>query len=178
MRGPTPRVIALAVALALAGTGVVGAAASGIDGAAAVGRAAIRVDPPAADVIAHDARLDRVVELVNVERSARGLAPVAWHEQVAAAAAAHAADMAAMRRMQHAGSDGSDAGERLTRAGYSWTTWGENVAAGFTDAAALVAAWMASPGHRAHLLGDFRVIGIGAAASADGTVYWALVAAR
>lgn len=166
-------------ALVLVGAGVVGAAASGIDDAAAAGRAAVRLDPPAVDAPAAGLQAAQAAaEQVNRERAARGLAPLVWQAQVVTAASAHASDMAAMRRMQHAGSDGSNAGDRLTRAGYVWSGWGENVAAGYTDPVAVVAAWMASPGHRAQMLGDFTHVGIAVAQASDGTSYWALVAAR
>ena len=36
-----------------------------------------------------------------------------------------------MHRMTHTGSDGSDAGQRISREGYRWSAWGENVAMGY-----------------------------------------------
>ena len=38
-------------------------------------------------------------------------------------------------------------------------------------------AWMASPGHRAQLTGNYQWVGISMVRSADGTAYWTLVVA-
>jgi len=92
-----------------------------------------------------------------------------------AAAQAHAADMAAHDELRHAGSDGSSAGTRLQRAGVAPTAWAENIAAGYRDGATVAAAWMASPGHRRNMVGDYRSAGVGVAASTSGTPYWVLV---
>lgn len=116
-----------------------------------------------------------VVRLTNLERAAVGRSALAVHPAASAAAMAHSADQAAMGRMTHTGSDGSDAGTRLTRAGFTWGAWGENVAAGQRTAAEVVGAWMASPVHRANILSStFRVIGIGVATAPDGTRYWTM----
>jgi uncharacterized protein YkwD len=169
---------ALVALVALGGASLTYAAVGQIDRPAAVDSAAVRIDPPDDAGLTPEQRAAfAMVELVNAERSRRGLRVLTWDDRVGAAAAAHAADMAAHRRMGHEGSDGSDAGDRLRRAGFDWTTWGENVGAGFTTAPPLFDAWMGSPGHRAHLLGDFRYVGVGAVAAVDGTPYWALVVA-
>src|SRR5690606_24622633 len=78
--------------------------------------------------------------LVNRERAARGLAPLALDDRASAAARAHAADMAAVGRLQHTGTDGSDGGIRLQRAGLVTTWWGENIGVGFHEPAALLTA--------------------------------------
>lgn len=56
---------------------------------------------------------------------------------------------------------------------------GENVAYGFATGSSVVQAWMRSPGHRANILdGDYRLLGVGARRSADGTWYAAQVFGR
>lgn len=57
---------------------------------------------------------------------------------------------------------------------------GENVAYGYSDGKTLVnRGWMRSPGHRANILdGEFRVMGVGARRSDDGTWYAAQVFGR
>lgn len=152
-------------------SGVVAVDALGhVDRAATATSPARRVDVPDAP----PSQFEAVVTLANRERASRGLAPVAWHPAVAAAAQAHSADMAEHRRMSHTGSDGSDAGDRLRRAGFDWTSWGENIAAGFDDPAQVFAAWMASPGHRRQILGDFQYIGVAAVPGPDGRLYWTM----
>lgn len=119
-----------------------------------------------------------VVRLTNAERVAAGRAALAVHPAVAASADAHSRDQAAMLRMTHTGSDGSNAGDRLTRAGFTWRAWGENVAVGQRSAAEVVRAWMGSAGHRANILnGSFTTIGIGVATGSDGRRYWTMVLA-
>jgi Cysteine-rich secretory protein family len=51
-----------------------------------------------------------------------------------------------------------------------WSAWGENIAYGF-DYTDVVDAWIASPEHRANLLGDFSDLGIGYAVDASGTAW-------
>jgi uncharacterized protein YkwD len=119
-----------------------------------------------------------VVRLANLERAAAGRSTLGIHPAVLAAAMAHSEDMAARGQMSHTGSDGSDAGTRLTRAGFTWQTWGENIAAGQRTAQEVVTAWMNSSGHRAIILGSaFTTIGVGVAIAPDGTRYWTMVLA-
>jgi uncharacterized protein YkwD len=162
---------------------VVGATAGGaltyalgpIDGAATVGARAQRLDAAGARL---PAQVAAMLDLVNAERDSRGLSPLTWHDRVAAAAQVHSDDMAAHRSLQHAGTDGSNGGVRLTRAGFVWTAWGENIGAGFDTAQPLFAAWMGSTGHRDHLLADFQYVGIAVAIAGNGDAYWTLVVAN
>ncbi|AXI89587.1 CAP domain-containing protein [Streptomyces griseoincarnatus] len=104
----------------------------------------------------------RVVELVNAERAEAGCAPVTANSTLNAAAQRHSEDMASTGTMSHTGSDGSDPGERITRAGYAWSTYGENVAYGYSTPEQVMQGWMTSPGHKANILNcSFREIGVG-----------------
>ncbi|MEU8570502.1 CAP domain-containing protein [Streptomyces pathocidini] len=106
----------------------------------------------------------RVVELVNSERSKAGCSPVTVDEKLTKAAQDHSKDMAEHGNMSHTGSDGSDAGERITRAGYSWSTYGENVAYGYSTPEQVMEGWMSSPGHKRNILNcDYKEIGVGLA---------------
>ncbi|MFF9184036.1 CAP domain-containing protein [Streptomyces misionensis] len=112
----------------------------------------------------------RIVQLVNSERTQAGCQPLTLNPQLAEAAQQHSADMAAHQNMSHTGSDGSDPGTRITRAGYSWSAYGENVAYGYATADEVMAGWMNSPGHRANILNcGFREIGVGLAQPGS---YW------
>ena len=93
---------------------------------------------------------------------------------MADAATGHSEEMAANRLMRHEGNDGSNTGVRLRRAGFDWSTWGENLGAGQVEPGPLFTAWFESPPHRPQLLGDYRYIGIGVAAAQDGTLYWTM----
>jgi uncharacterized protein YkwD len=60
---------------------------------------------------------------------------------------AYATDMATHSYFGHTGRDGSDPGQRLTAAGYRWSAWAENIAAGQTTPDSVVAGWFGSTGH-------------------------------
>jgi len=96
---------------------------------------------------------------------------------VAGAAQAHSDDMAGRATMSHTGADGSNTGDRLVAQGFTWSAWGENVAAGQDSAEAVFAAWMNSAGHRPQMIGNYSYVGVGVAPAANGTLYWTLVVA-
>jgi uncharacterized protein YkwD len=105
---------------------------------------------------------DEVIALTNQQRAYYGLPPLQRVQTLMNAAQGHSQDMASNDFLGHTGSDGSDGGQRMTRAGYPWIAWGENVAAGYPTAAEVVQQWMNSPGHRANILDPgFRDIGAG-----------------
>ncbi|MEU6005467.1 CAP domain-containing protein [Streptomyces sp. NPDC047453] len=112
----------------------------------------------------------RVVELVNAERSKAGCSALTVNAKLTKAAQAHSEDMAAHRNMSHTGSDGSNPGDRITRAGYSWQSYGENVAYGYATPEQVMAGWMSSSGHKANILNcSFKEIGVGLAQPGN---YW------
>ncbi|MEU6214935.1 CAP domain-containing protein [Streptomyces sp. NPDC047023] len=92
-----------------------------------------------------------VVTLVNQERAKAGCGPLAVHTKLLTAARNHSQDMAE-HGMSHTGSDGSTVGQRVSGAGYTWGSLGENVAAGQRTAEQAVSSWMKSEGHRASIL--------------------------
>lgn len=111
-----------------------------------------------------------VVELVNAERAKAGCSPVKVNATLTEAAQKHSEDMAASGTMSHTGSDGSSPGDRITRAGYSWSTYGENVAYGYSTPEQVMQGWMTSPGHKANILNcSFEEIGVGLAQPGS---YW------
>ncbi|MFJ4691833.1 CAP domain-containing protein [Streptomyces sp. NPDC088766] len=126
--------------------------------------------PAAGTATPASAAVARVVALVNSERAKAGCSPVTLNAKLSQAAQAHSADMASHRTMSHTGSDGSDPGQRITRAGYLWSTYGENVAYGYSTPEQVMAGWMASAGHKRNILDcGFREIGVGVAQPGD---YW------
>lgn len=86
---------------------------------------------------------------------------LAWNDALTQASLVHSDDMVARNFFSHTGSDGSSAGQRATAAGYVWSTWGENIAAGQDSVDSVMAGWLASPGHCANLMNArFRDIGL------------------
>ena len=116
-----------------------------------------------------------VIDLVNVEREARGLHPLAYDYSLAAAARDHSEDMGVQDYFSHTSLDGRTVGDRITAAGYSYNTYGENIAAGQSTPEVVLNSWMSSSGHRANILNpNFCDIGVGYAYAADSTYrhYW------
>src|SRR3954464_14213072 len=95
--------------------------------------------------------------LLNNERAAAGLHPVAEAQGLTQPSAAYSDRMVAERFFAHVSPGGGTLVDRLTAAGYiapdgDWTV-GENIAwgqAGLSTPRSIMAAWMASPGHPRH----------------------------
>lgn len=115
----------------------------------------------------------QMLELINAERSARGLKPVQLELRLNDSAEDHSKWMLGQDVFSHTGIGGSSAGERMADAGFqfsgSWT-WAENIAWQSTrgapgledDVINLHTSLMNSPGHRANILSaEVEVIGIG-----------------
>lgn len=118
----------------------------------------------------------RVFELLNAERTAKGLAPLSWNEEVAAVARRHSSNMAAEKFFSHRGSDGSMVNDRAFHQGlFNWSLIGENIAfiRGYSDPEArAVQNWMNSTRHRKNLLNDvWTDSAVGVVLTADGTYY-------
>ncbi|MEU2494488.1 sigma-70 family RNA polymerase sigma factor [Streptomyces sp. NPDC007883] len=104
----------------------------------------------------------QVVALVNAERSKAGCGPVRSNDKLETAARRHSEDMAARGYFDHTSPDGSDPGDRITAAGYRWSTYGENIARGQQSPSSVMDSWMNSPGHRANILNcSFKELGVG-----------------
>ncbi|MFE5297178.1 CAP domain-containing protein [Streptomyces sp. NPDC056632] len=111
----------------------------------------------------------QVVLLANAERKKAGCAPLRSDARLQEAAQGHADDMAARASYAHVGKDGRDAGDRMAAAGYTWTSWGENIHRGPESPAQAVEDWMNSPGHRKNILNcAFEDIGVGVNLRANG----------
>ncbi|PKO23701.1 MAG: hypothetical protein CVU38_02690 [Chloroflexi bacterium HGW-Chloroflexi-1] len=105
----------------------------------------------------------QAVYLTNQERVSRGLMPLKVDVSLTAAALGHSQDMAEYDFFSHTSSDGGTLANRFVDNNYvNWTGGAENIAAGFSTAAAVVAAWMNSDGHRNNILNpSLREIGVG-----------------
>ncbi|WP_198372447.1 CAP domain-containing protein [Roseomonas rosulenta] len=102
---------------------------------------------------------------VNAIRARAGRAPLTLDPRLSRAALDHSFDMLRRNQLGHAGSDGSDPGRRITRAGFAWRSYRENVGAGYQDLRQAMAGWMNSPGHRDNILAaDVTQVGLGFAA--------------
>jgi hypothetical protein len=114
---------------------------------------------------------EEVVDLVNLERSAGAYCGGTWfdpvpdltmNEALRCAARVHSADMVDRDFFDHTNPDGESSADRISEAGYSWSTCGENIAQGYVDPADVVAGWMDSTGHCENIMyGGFEEIGVG-----------------
>jgi len=103
----------------------------------------------------------QMLELVNEERRAAGLKPLAPDPEMTEVARAHSADMFARGYFAHVSPDGLNPFERMTRAGVVFRVAGENLALAPTVRVAHTGL-MNSPGHRANILRPaFGRLGIG-----------------
>lgn len=121
----------------------------------------------------------QVVALVNEERAKVGCSPLTSNAQLTTAAQRHSDDMAARDYMDHTNPDGQGPGERITAAGYRWSTYGENVAAGQSGPSAVMNSWMNSSGHRKNILNcAFKEIGVGVTSDSGGPKWTQVFGAR
>lgn len=93
---------------------------------------------------------------------------VAWNDQLAKASYDHSVEMNTHDYFSHTGLNGSDPGQRITAAGYPWSSWGENIAEGYSTEQIVMNAWLGSEGHCKNIMnGGFKDMGAGR----DGN-YW------
>ncbi len=117
-----------------------------------------------------------VIKLVNAHRASLGLRQLSVSPALTRSAVWKARHMATYRYMGHddpAPPVARTVAERITACGYSGG-WGENIAEGYPTAASVVAAWLASPGHKANIENpSYVVTGSGAAVATGGITLWA-----
>ncbi|WP_290056360.1 CAP domain-containing protein [Amycolatopsis solani] len=103
----------------------------------------------------------QVLQETNKYRQQGGCPALIGNGQLTVAAQVHTDEMAKYRYMSHTGVAGDNPDDRITGAGYKWSRWGENIAAGQRTPQQVVTWWMNSPPHRANILNcAFREIGI------------------
>jgi uncharacterized protein YkwD len=139
---------------------------------------------PAPSTSAAESLRARLLVLVNRARATSRTCGGTTYPAVAAlhrsaaldrAAGAYATRMATEDFFSHESPDGSTMVSRLKAVGIGDTTERENIAAGQTTAAAVMTAWLGSPGHCANLMaGDVTRIGLGHATGSGSTYgqYW------
>jgi uncharacterized protein YkwD/uncharacterized membrane protein required for colicin V production len=111
---------------------------------------------------------EAMLELVNKERTSRGLVPLVMDEKLREVARAHADDMFKRGYFAHNTPEGVDPFARMQAAGIVFGTAGENLALA-PELNIAHEGLMNSPGHRANILNpSFRKVGIGVL---DGGIY-------
>ena len=109
-----------------------------------------------------DAEEQTVLRLINEYRAQNGLPALRATATLTRAADWMSGDMSSKNYFSHTDSMGRDPFARMSAFGYTFaTTKGENLAAGYSDAARTFNQWRNSPGHNAAMLHkDFRAIGV------------------
>ncbi len=116
--------------------------------------AAIDEPAPAEDYI------NEVLRLVNVERANEGLSPLVLDSELSKAARERAEEQVEL--FGHTRPNGESCFSIFKEYGISYSTAGENAAAGYSNPEDVVKAWMSSDGHRANILKPcFEKLGVG-----------------
>lgn len=127
-------------------------------------------------------RADEVLTLTNRVRSTsqvcgttkyKPAAPLKANSLLRTSAQAHSQDMADHNYFDHTNLKGQSPFDRITATGYRYWTAGENIAAGQPTPAAVVQAWLDSPGHCRNMMDpDFTELGVGVANGGHYGIYW------
>lgn len=122
-------------------------------------RAAVSEEPLASG----DAKLIKdILYYTNEFRASKGLPPLKLESYCSLLAQKHSENMAA-GKVPFGHDQFEIRNDAVTLKFHGVSGVGENVAYGNLDAKGVVDGWIKSPGHRRNMLGDFNMIGIGAA---------------
>ena len=111
-----------------------------------------------------------MAELINLEREARGIHPLAYDEKLAEVARDHSRTMAKKGKVGH-DLGGPELEERIRKVRPKTCQFGENLSK-HTSIDYALGDLMLSPGHRENLLAErFSQLGVGIAESGKGFLY-------
>lgn len=121
-----------------------------------------------------DAEEQAFLKLINDYRAQNGLGALRISLALTRAADWMSVDMASKNYFNHTDSLGRDPFARMSAFGYNYNVYrGENIAAGYGDAARTFNLWVASPSHNAIMLSpNFSVIGISRANNQNSIYKW------
>jgi uncharacterized protein YkwD len=100
-----------------------------------------------------------------------------WNAPLLQAATGHSSDMASNNFFSHTSLDGRTLVQRVLAVGYSYSTVGENIAAGQPSVQSVVTGWINSPGHCQNLMNPaFRDIAVACVRNDAATyrLYWTM----
>jgi uncharacterized protein YkwD len=122
-----------------------------------------------------DEMVNAVLDLVNKERTSRGLNPVTLNPVLCEVAGEYACELIDSAFFAHTNPfTGEGPGQRAVRAGYAFVALGENLAAGQRTPARVMNDWMESTtGHRENILHpDWKEMGLAVRLGGPQGVYW------
>ena len=124
-----------------------------------------------------DAWRDEVLQIVNQERTSRGLSALAQNSTLDGQAESYACEMIYYDFFDHENPvTGGTLADRADESGYDYVAMGENIAVGQQSPTEVMQSWMNSEGHRANILSPiYTEIGIGVRAGGQYGTYWVQV---
>ncbi len=130
--------------------------------------------PPASGPVSLDSEEAAFVVLINQYRAAQGLTSLQVSLDLTESSQWMSQDMANNNYLGHTDSLGRDPFTRMAAFGYgSYSSAGENVAAGNSDAQSTFNQWQSSAPHNANMLDvNYAVIGVGRAYNASSGYGW------
>ncbi len=176
-RTPQPRFASRSAHVAFAAVLMLGIGAAAFAAPEGAARAATAACTPDAGWGTNRADYaQQVVALVNQHRAGLGLTPLRTSAALQDAAVWKSRHMAAYGYMTHDDPAPPVARtwyQRVQACGYSRGGAGENIAYGYASPQAVMSGWLNSSGHRANIENpSYRVLGVGAASSSAGRIYW------
>jgi uncharacterized protein YkwD len=118
----------------------------------------------------------QVLTLINQDRASIGEGPLTIDWALNDSAQWKSMNMSGYDYFDHTDDPiGRSPEQRLLDCGYPATSssWGENIAEGFSTPASVVQAWLNSPGHKANIeYAGYTTTGIGVAYNSSGYYYW------
>ncbi|RBP04735.1 cell wall-binding repeat-containing protein [Rossellomorea aquimaris] len=115
----------------------------------------------------------QILDQANALRARHLVAPLQVDPKAQEVARAHSKDMATRNFFSHDNPDGLSSFQRMDQAGISYSSAGENIAAGQFNAIAVHDAWVNSPGHRQNILSPlFKKLGAGVYFGGEYGVYY------
>lgn len=104
--------------------------------------------------------IKELVRSTNTERKKKGVASLSLNKKLSESAKTKCSDMVQRNYWSHESPGGTTVGGIISSTGLEYVKAGENLAAGFENAQAVISGWMDSPGHRRNLLdSDFTDVG-------------------
>ena len=115
----------------------------------------------------------QVLDLVNAERTKRGISALTLDSNLSSVATKKSQDMVNKNYFDHTSPTYGSPFDMMKQFGISYRTAGENIAKGQKTPQEVVTAWMNSEGHRKNILNpNFTNLGVGIAKDSNGTTYW------
>ncbi|MBV8161214.1 MAG: CAP domain-containing protein [Acidimicrobiia bacterium] len=125
----------------------------------------VSIPAPAAHGVVRSSLASQLFNLINQDRAQAGLGPLQMSSQLNAEAQSWTNHMISTGDFQ------DDPGFASCFSLPGCVAAGSNVAEGFSTVQAMNAALMASPPHRANILGDYNLVGVGVAAASNGALW-------